>query len=258
MTSMTRSGGASSAWRDGPLRWLLSVLAAGVATAARYALDPLLPSGFPFVTFIPAVLVVALIAGQSPALLTMALGMVVGWYLFLEPVYSFAINGGSAIALLIYVATCALGLRIVRHMELLNATVTAERDSNAALAAQSASLAAEAQAGRERLDTLIWQLPVGILEADLEGRIDLANNRAAELLGRAANELVGATILDLAHIADRGDLRMILADLAAGQVRASMALRATGAGRPALLLHFAVARDATGQPQALLMVVERG
>ncbi len=258
MAIMIDPNGTDSPWRSDARRWLLAVLAAAIATGARYALDPVLPTGFPFVTYLPAVLLVALVAGQSPALLTAAIGMVVAWYLFLAPVHSFAIDGAAAIALLLYAATCAIGLRIIGHMEMLTGELTVERDRNAGFAAESAALAAEAQAGRERLNTLIWQLPVGILEADLDGRLDLANNRAAELLGRPANELIGVTILELAHIADRGDLRVILEDLAAGQDRASMALRATGAGRPALLLHFAVARDASGQPQALLMAIERG
>jgi signal transduction histidine kinase len=77
-------------WRNGaapaPWRYVFALAVFLVALAARFAMaDMLPPRGFPFLTFFPAVLLTAYLAGFGPGLLVAALSTWAAWAFFLGP-----------------------------------------------------------------------------------------------------------------------------------------------------------------------------
>jgi PAS domain S-box-containing protein len=243
-------------WRAGPWRWLPAVIAMAVATAIRLVFDPALPDGFPFLTYLPAALMVAMVSGMWPAMFAALGGLIISWYFFVIPRNSFAIAAPEATALLLYILACAVGIAVVERLGRLTLRLSAERDRNAILAAAQIQSAQEVWESRERLTTLIRQLPVGIVETDLSGRLLLTNDRAATLLGRPPADLADTTMADLVHIADRADLDVFFQRLIDGENGLEFALRETAGARPALVLHGSVTRDAEQQTQSLLLAIE--
>lgn len=82
--------------------WSFAAAAFGLALALRLALDTLLPAGFPFLTFFPAVLLTAVLASIRAGLAVAALAGLAAWLLFFEPRGTFAASAGEAAAMLIY------------------------------------------------------------------------------------------------------------------------------------------------------------
>lgn len=70
--------------------YAIALAAAVAAVVLRMTLDPFV-TGVQFITFFPAALLVAFFCGSWPGLVTTFACAVAGWYLFLEPVNSFAI-----------------------------------------------------------------------------------------------------------------------------------------------------------------------
>src|SRR5690348_10200835 len=69
---------------DSPRAWLFAAVALLVALAIRSALMGLVPIGLAYFTFIPAVMLIAYISGLWPALASVAVATIVGWYFFLS------------------------------------------------------------------------------------------------------------------------------------------------------------------------------
>ena len=227
-----------------------------VATAIRLVFDPALPDGFPFLTYLPAALLVAMVSGMWPAMFAALGGLVISWYFFVVPRHSFAIAAPEATALLLYILACAVGIAVVERLSRLTLRLSAERDRNAVLAAAQERSAQEVWESRERLNTLLRQLPVGIVETDISGRLLLANDRAAALLGRPAADLTQTTMADLVHIADRADLGVFFGRLVDGESGLEFTVRETAAARPALVLHGSITRDSEQQVQSVLLSIE--
>jgi len=70
------------------LRYVCAILAVALAVALRYALMPLIGPGVPYVTLFPVTVIVSLLAGLVPAILTGILGALVVDYLFIPPLYA--------------------------------------------------------------------------------------------------------------------------------------------------------------------------
>jgi len=78
------------AWRramaHAPARYAVALALYGVALSARFMLIGILPEqGFPFLSFFPAVLLAAYLAGLGPGLLVAALSTVSAWAFFMGP-----------------------------------------------------------------------------------------------------------------------------------------------------------------------------
>ena len=111
---------------------------------------------------------------------------------------------------------------------------------------------------QDRFDTLLDQVPVGICQTDLSGRILLANGRYATLLGRPIETLRSLRMQDLTHPED-------LARHLAGHLR----MLTTGEPfviekryvRPDessvwVISHMSVTHDAAGQPMHVIAAVQ--
>src|SRR3954470_9713913 len=75
------------------LRYGCAVAAVAVAAAVRRLLDPVLVDQYPFLTFLPAILLAAWVGGSGPALVALGLGGLAANYLFMEPRGTVAVHG---------------------------------------------------------------------------------------------------------------------------------------------------------------------
>ncbi|MFC0387947.1 histidine kinase dimerization/phosphoacceptor domain -containing protein [Muricoccus vinaceus] len=100
-----------------PLAYGIALLAALIASVLRYWLDPVLPPGFPFLTFFPAVIVTAFVAGTGPGVACAVLSGLAAWYLFIPPVNSFALEAQSAVALLFYAGIVGVDIVLIHLMQ---------------------------------------------------------------------------------------------------------------------------------------------
>jgi PAS domain-containing protein len=90
-------------------RYLGAVLVTAVAVLGRYALEPWLGTAFPFITFFPAVAIVAWLAGVGPAILSAALAVVAANMLFLPASLALDLSVASWVGIhLIYLVASAL------------------------------------------------------------------------------------------------------------------------------------------------------
>ena len=105
---------------------LLIVLFLGI----RLGLEPYL-AGYPFIVFIPAIIVIALVFGSGPGLFATVLSATAATYFFVEPRRSLLIpDVNTGLVLSLYVA---LGFFLSAVIEALRSTVTLLSDLNAKL-----------------------------------------------------------------------------------------------------------------------------
>jgi PAS domain S-box-containing protein len=115
----------------------------------------------------------------------------------------------------------------------------------------------------QRFRNILDHAPIGIVYADLAGRVREANPRFRDMVGYRTDGLAGRTLTELAHPDDRAEAAELPARLIAGRPGAEM----PSPTRRQRLLHrngqvlwvqmtLSVLRDAAGQPQRLVAVVE--
>jgi two-component system, sensor histidine kinase PdtaS len=97
---------------------VFALSAFGVALVVRLAVDDLLPPGFPFLTFFPAVLVTAVFAGLRAGIAVAVLSGVASWYFFISPERSFQITTGTAVALAFFVLIVAAELLFIASTDM--------------------------------------------------------------------------------------------------------------------------------------------
>lgn len=120
--------------RDRPAFALfLTVAIALAALAIRYAADGVLPPGFPFLSFFPAVIVSAFLFGVRFGALSALICGIFAWLFFL-PGAPFAIGIGGVLALTFYGFIVITDILLVHWMQAANRRVAAERERNRGLA----------------------------------------------------------------------------------------------------------------------------
>lgn len=100
-----------------PSAYGFAVTSAVVALGLRLWLDPVLPPGFPYLTFFPAVIVTAFLAGAGPGTVCAVLSGLAAWYFFIPPMRSFGLDGQSAIALLFYAGIVGVDIALIHLMQ---------------------------------------------------------------------------------------------------------------------------------------------
>jgi two-component system, sensor histidine kinase PdtaS len=127
------------------LAYALAVAASLVAWGVRYLLDPLFPPGFPFVSFLPVVIVTAFLLGRGPGIVAGVLCGLIAWYAFLAPVFSFALDRQTAVALLFYIMVIAIDIALIGWLQQTNGRLAAERERSGELADRTELLFRELQ-----------------------------------------------------------------------------------------------------------------
>ena len=129
---------ALSSWalrdRTAGFRWTFAALAVVVSVGLRQALDESLPPGFPYLTFFPAVLLTAFLAGVKESIVVAALCGLAAWYFFIAPPGSFALTATSAVALGFYVFIVATQIAFIHIAKRALRRLAEEKARSAALA----------------------------------------------------------------------------------------------------------------------------
>lgn len=110
----------------------IGVFALALATGIRFALDPVLPPGLPFLTFFPAVLVTAVFASAQAGALVALGGGLLAWTFFLGPEGTIWARSHGILALGFYAAVTATELFFISAARTaLAETETARATANA-------------------------------------------------------------------------------------------------------------------------------
>jgi len=201
--------------RDPFLDYGFALGAFGVAVLVRMAITTWLPPGYPFLSFFPAVMLTAYVAGTRPGILCAVLCGIVAWYRYIPPFETFALTGPKIAALAFYILIVGINILIIDAMRQANVRVGQEKDVSAALAAQQATMFSELQhrvANNLAFVSSLLALKKKRIVAHPESApavIDEAIHRL-ELMGRIHRRLYSPEALDQ----DTGDyLRGLCADL---------------------------------------------
>lgn len=94
-------------------RYGAAILFAGLGAGVRFLVDDVLPPGFPFVTFFPAVIICTFLAGRGPGIVCAVLSGLASWYWFIPPFQTFAIDSSVVAAMLFYVLVVAVDVALI-------------------------------------------------------------------------------------------------------------------------------------------------
>jgi len=172
-------------FRENPfMGWALALGACALALAVRWGLAGVLPPGFPFLTFFPAVIFTAFVAGTGPGVLCAMLSGLAAWYFFIPPFDSFALSAASGWALGFYAFIVGVDIALVHVMRTSLDHLREEREVSAGLLAQQRILFQELQHRVANNMTFIAAL------LQLQKRKVLADpSRAPEALDEATDRL---------------------------------------------------------------------
>ncbi|MCW8084130.1 sensor histidine kinase [Sabulicella glaciei] len=125
--------------------WGVAILAFLVAFGMRLALEPLLPTGFPFLTFFPAVIIVAFLCGALAGATVAVASLFASHYFFLAPTGSLELTPSRALALGFFALIAAVDIALIRAMTHSLHRVREERERNRRLAESRETLYRELQ-----------------------------------------------------------------------------------------------------------------
>lgn len=97
------------------LAYALAVMSAALGFYVRWALDGVLPPGFPYLTFFPAVILTAFLAGMWPGILCAVLSGLAAWWFFIPPI-GFGLSGASALTLVFFAFVVAVDIIVIELM----------------------------------------------------------------------------------------------------------------------------------------------
>lgn len=105
-----------------------------LALGLRFALDPYLPPGFPFLTFFPIIVMTHFILNTRAAVVLATLSGVAALYFFIDPRRTFELNSASGLALLFYLIIVGTNLALLHVLKLALATLAGEKRKSEELA----------------------------------------------------------------------------------------------------------------------------
>lgn len=119
--------------------------ATGMAIALRQALDDVLPPGFPFLTFFPAVILTTFFFGLRPGILCAALSGLAAWYFFIGQADTFLLDAPTGMALGFYAFIVTVDIALIHLMRVAGERLSAERAVSAELYEQQRTMFQELQ-----------------------------------------------------------------------------------------------------------------
>ncbi|MET1755155.1 histidine kinase dimerization/phosphoacceptor domain -containing protein [Novosphingobium sp. RD2P27] len=123
------------------VRYVITIVLSVTALAGRIALAPVLPPGYPFVAFLPVVMIATFFFGRATGLFAAILCGLFAWYFFIEPADAVAFDHRALTALAFYVLVVALNIALIHWLQATNARVREARERGRTLAQESARLA---------------------------------------------------------------------------------------------------------------------
>ena len=115
-------------------RYGLALGLAVLAVLLRFALNPVFPPGFPYVTFFPAIVVAVYLGGLGPGILCAALSGLAAWYFFIPPAFGFSFDVSVLFALAFFVFVVAVDIFFIDGMGRALDQLEGERERYRALA----------------------------------------------------------------------------------------------------------------------------
>lgn len=119
--------------------------ATGIAIALRHALDDVLPPGFPFLTFFPAVILTTFFFGLRPGIVCAVLSGLAAWYFFIGEANVFLFDAQTALALGFYAFIVTVDITLIHLMRVAGERLNAERAVSAQLYEQQRTMFQELQ-----------------------------------------------------------------------------------------------------------------
>lgn len=130
-------------------RWLTAIAVAlsisAISTAARVALDPVLPPGFPFLTYFPAVIVSAFLGGAISGVICAALCGLAAWRWFILPAGEFNLDPHVGVALSLYAFVVTVEIALIHFMTMAVDHLQQEREETQRLLERQKTLYSELQ-----------------------------------------------------------------------------------------------------------------
>lgn len=130
---------------NAPLGLLFGVGTFALALILRFEVELILPSGFPYITFFPAIIFTTFLAGTRPGILCAGLSGLASWYFFIAPQNSFVLGGPAATALCFFLFIVTVDIALIHYMELSRERLTSERRVSAELYEQQRGMFEELQ-----------------------------------------------------------------------------------------------------------------
>jgi two-component sensor histidine kinase len=179
--------------RERPILGAVATLAVvAAAWLLRMITDPLLPSGFPYVTFFPAVIVTSFLFGVRLGTVAAVICGLLAWYFFIPPVGSLVLTQGAGFALAFYAFVVATDLALVHWMQSANRQLAAEREVNRTLADTREMLFRELQHrisnNLQVAASLLMMQKRELADADAKSALDEAASRLS-LIGSISRQL---------------------------------------------------------------------
>ena len=112
----------------------LTLIFCAAALLLRWAAEPLLPFGYPFVTFFPAVILTSFLFGVRPGIFAAIVCGFLSWYFFIPPYGRLTLNPAVAVAMLFYTGVVAVDIVLIHFMQRANYNLAVERERSRLLA----------------------------------------------------------------------------------------------------------------------------
>ncbi len=119
-----------------PARFAATLAIWLAALASRFAADDLLPPGFPFLTFFPAVMIATFVIGTASGIIVAVLSFLSSWYIFLPPRYTFYLTPETATALAFFILVTGIDILIIDLLQKAQRSLRASRQEAIDLAQQ--------------------------------------------------------------------------------------------------------------------------
>lgn len=132
--------------RNRPVLRYASVLAiCALCFFVRWIADPVMPAGYPFVTFFPGVILSTFLFGIGPGILAAVLCGVASWYCFIPPSFSAKFSGGVMFAMAFYALVVLIDVALIDWLQRMNRRLAVERERSRKLAERGEVLFRELQ-----------------------------------------------------------------------------------------------------------------
>jgi PAS domain S-box-containing protein len=158
----------------------------------RQALDPWLFEDRGIIVFLPAVVVIAFVAGLGPALLTATLSGIAIWYFFLPPFHTFYLHVSGAIGLATFILGVAVSLTLVQMLR-------------------------KSEQGWRYLASIVESSDDAIVSKSVDGIVRSWNKGAENIFGYSAAEAIGQPITIIIPQERQNEEREILARIGRGE-----------------------------------------
>ncbi|MDQ0511041.1 sensor histidine kinase [Ancylobacter amanitiformis] len=117
-------------------RWLpdaFGVAMFAAALALRFAVDAVLPPGFPFLTFFPVVILTTFFCGLRPGITCATLSTIASWYFFIGPATGMEMTGQAMMALAFFISIASIDIILIHFTFSAADKLRAEKETTARL-----------------------------------------------------------------------------------------------------------------------------